>query len=166
MDAKVALTAHLRFVFDQSYPVKAPRVQFLYSKGLDAEQLKEIIDQVNHEMKGMCQERKDNQDDNGILYELTEKIREILTSYNDTVKGRCAVCLEDFCSEGQDENQLFTDRPDLIRVDLCYHRFHLLCVYRDWYMARKDEKDSFGGLIHYDLPEIKKCPICRREVET
>jgi hypothetical protein len=55
-------------------------------------------------MKQMAEEKKDNQDDNGILYELHEKIREILTSYNDTVKGRCAVCLEEFCQDGNDEN--------------------------------------------------------------
>lgn len=116
-------------------------------------------------MMALCQERRDNDDDNGFIYELTEKIREIITSYNDTVKGRCAVCLENFCQNGQDENQCFTERLDLIRVNLCLHRFHLLCVYRDWYMDRKDEKDNFGGVIHYELPEIKRCPICRREVE-
>jgi hypothetical protein len=28
-----------------------------------------------------------------------EKIREILTEYNDTVDGKCAVCLEKFCED-------------------------------------------------------------------
>lgn len=45
-------------------------------------------------MKTMSDEKKENEDDSGILYDLHEKIREILTNYNDTVKGRCAVCLE------------------------------------------------------------------------
>ena len=47
-----------------------------------------------------------------------DKIREILTEYNDTVAGRCAVCLDKFC---EDDNKLseekFTDRVDLVRVD-------------------------------------------------
>lgn len=51
----------------------------------------------------MSDEKKENQDETGILYELNEKIREIMTSYNDTVKGRCAVCLEQFCQQGNDE---------------------------------------------------------------
>jgi len=32
-------------------------------------------------------------------------------------------------------------------------------------MQRKEEKDSFGGTIKFEIPEIKRCPICRREVE-
>jgi hypothetical protein len=116
-------------------------------------------------MKSMCTEKRENEDDTGILFELYEKISEILSEYNDTVKGRCAVCLEEFLKEEEDDNGVvFTERQDLVRVDLCYHRFHLICVYRDWYMKRKDEKDSYGGTIHYEIPEIKKCPICRREV--
>lgn len=116
-------------------------------------------------MKQMADEKKENEDETGILYELNEKIREILTSYNDTVKGRCAVCLEQFCQEGNDENQGFSERFDLVRIGKCYHRFHLICVYRDWFMERRKEKDNFGGVIEYSLPDVKKCPICRREVE-
>lgn len=54
----------------------------------------------------------------GYVYEMHEKIREILTEYNDTLIGRCAVCLEKFC---KDDSKLgeekFTDRADLVRVD-------------------------------------------------
>ena len=42
------------------------------------------------------------EDDSGLLYELFEQMKNIVTSYNDTVKGRCAVCLEHFCT---DENE-------------------------------------------------------------
>lgn len=102
-----------------------------------------------------------------------EKIREIITNYNDTVKGRCAVCLFKFKksenSEEDDENEeeleKFTDRHDLVRIDHCFHRFHLICLHRDWFMPRVTEKDSFGGNVHHEIPEIKKCPICRREVQ-
>lgn len=51
----------------------------------------------------------------------------------------------------------------MVRIDNCFHRFHILCVYRDWFMARATETDEFGGIISYDLPEFKKCPICRSE---
>lgn len=113
----------------------------------------------------MTNERKENEDDNGILFDLHEKMREIVTSYNDSVKGRCAVCLEEFCKEEQEETQSFTDRADLVKIDTCFHRFHLICVYRDWFMNRKSEIDSFGCVIEYSIPEIKRCAICRREVE-
>lgn len=99
------------------------------------------------------------------MYDLNEKIREILTQYNDTVKGRCAVCLEQFLQEGNDEHQGFSERPDLIRIENCFHRFHLICVHRDWFMERKKEKDNFGCIIEYKIPEVKRCPICRREVQ-
>lgn len=45
----------------------------------------------------MVSEKKESEDDTGLLYNLHEKLREILTGYNDTVLGRCAVCLEHFC---------------------------------------------------------------------
>lgn len=32
-------------------------------------------------------------------------------------------------------------------------------------MPRVCEKDDFGGIIEFDIPETKRCPICRREVE-
>ena len=32
-------------------------------------------------------------------------------------------------------------------------------------MQRVCEKDEFGGDIKFEIPEIKRCPICRREVE-
>lgn len=120
----------------------------------------------------VTQKRSDN-DNEGFLFALHEKIREIITNYNDTVKGRCAVCLFKFKksenSEEDDENEeeleKFTDRHDLVRIDHCFHRFHLICLHRDWLMPRVTEKDSFGGNVHHEIPEIKKCPICRREVQ-
>ena len=117
-------------------------------------------------MKEITETKKEMEDDSGLLYELFEQMKNIVTSYNDTVKGRCAVCLEQFCeNEDQKDQQSFAEREDLVRVDTCYHRFHMICVYRDWFMQRKDEKDSYGGVIHFEIPEFKKCPICRREVE-
>ena len=110
-----------------------------------------------------------------MLYELHEIMRDIVTGFNDTTKGRCAVCLENFNGAAEEEQpeedepspdgEGFSSRVDLVRIDKCFHRFHLLCVHRDWFMQRKAEKDQHGDTITYKLPEIKKCPICRREVE-
>lgn len=93
-----------------------------------------------------------------------EKIGETMTDYNDTLIGRCAICLESFLGEGEKvEEQKFTDRSDLVRIDHCFHRFHLLCMTRDWFMKRKVEKDQYGCDVEYKMSEVKKCPICRRE---
>lgn len=32
-------------------------------------------------------------------------------------------------------------------------------------MKRATEKDDYGGVIEYSLPEIKRCPICRKVVQ-
>ena len=95
---------------------------------------------------------------------LYQDLRDCLSQYNDTCRGRCSVCLEPFCeSEADLESQTFTDRLDLVRIDGCFHRFHILCVYRDWFMTRASEKDEFGNVITYKLPEVKKCPVCRKD---
>jgi hypothetical protein len=49
MEAKVGLLAHFRFTFDQFYPYRAPRIQCTNSKGLDSEQVHEIIDKISLE---------------------------------------------------------------------------------------------------------------------
>ena len=109
------------------------------------------------------------------MYNFYESISDLLTKYNDTCRGRCAVCLENFSlkepggdeedEDEMDDDEKFTEREDLVRIDTCYHRFHLICLYRDWFMPRKAEKDQFGGFNEFKLPEIKRCPVCRREVD-
>ncbi len=47
-----------------------------------------------------------------------------------------------------------------IRIEYCFHRFHLLCVYRDWFMTRHVDKDEFGGDVIFEVPEVKRCPVC------
>ena len=92
-----------------------------------------------------------------------DKMREIMTEYNDTVKGTCAVCMDNLCSSHEEEeNSNFTERFDLVRIDECFHRFHLLCVHRYWFMPRVSDKDQFGGVVDYNVPNDKTCPICRK----
>jgi hypothetical protein len=49
-------------------------------------------------MKQYCNEDVD-EDECGVLFNIYEGLREILSEYNDTVKGRCYVCLGDFIDE-------------------------------------------------------------------
>ena len=96
------------------------------------------------------------------MYNLHESLREILSEFNDTLRGRCLICLNGFCDEEEfDEESTFTSRTDLVRIDECFHRFHLLCMYREWFMSRHIDKDEFGGNIVVELPEVKRCPVCR-----
>jgi len=67
-------------------------------------------------MKELAAERQENEDDSGLLFDLHEKMREIVTEYNDTVKGRCAVCLENLGAH-DDDTSGFTDRYDLVRIN-------------------------------------------------
>lgn len=121
---------------------------------------RDIVDRLREH----CNEEKDITDIDGLLYMIYQDLRDYLTKYNDTLRGRCSVCLEPFCeSEADLETQNFTDRVDLVRIDGCFHRFHILCVYRDWFMARATDTDEFGYVTKYDLPEIKQCPVCRSE---
>lgn len=97
-----------------------------------------------------------------VLYNLHEDLKDLVSKYNESVKGRCYICLEQLCA---DQEASFVERPELVRIDECYHRFHLVCLYRDWFMQRKDEKDEHGGVIEFKLSESKKCPICRRVID-
>jgi len=45
-----------------------------------------------------------------MLYDAYEQIRDILTEYNDTLRGRCAICLEDFKDEEHKSVEKFSDR--------------------------------------------------------
>jgi len=142
--------------------MQAPEVEFTSVKGLDDDQIEEIKRRMWKELGELVEQRIENTDDSGIIYDMHERIRDILTEYNDTIRGRCAICLEDFCSK-KDTDMHFSSRIDLVRVDECFHRFHLLCLHRDWFMPRVVEKDEFGCDVVYKMGKYKKCPTCRRK---
>ena len=119
---------------------------------------------IKEELKQLADSHRENTDESGLLYDAHEKIRDILTEYNDTLRGRCAVCLEDFKDEEHKAVEKFSERQDLVRVGECFHKYHLKCLYRDWFMPRKIEKDEFGCEIVYKIATDKKCPTCRRIV--
>lgn len=81
------------------------------------------------------------------LFEVIDTAQELLTEYNDKLKGRCSICLEDFKdSANGDEEASFSACDDLIRLNACYHRFHLQCVYHDWFIPRTKDI-GFKGIF-------------------
>jgi hypothetical protein len=129
----------------------APAFEIMNSRGLDDEQFESITKQISDLLTEHCNEEVD-EDDCGILYNIYEGLRELLSEYNDTVVGKCYVCLSDFIDEEEmktlDPAQMqFTGRPDLVRIDGCFHRFHLVCVHREWFMERHVEINEFGGKV-------------------
>ena len=43
-----------------------------------------------------CNDEKDPSEIDGLFYMLYQELRDCMTQYNDTLRGRCAVCLEPF----------------------------------------------------------------------
>lgn len=172
-DTKVGLEFYCYLTINQFYPFNSPEFAFTI-KGVDDQMKDEIAIKVQDALKAQVQEKRESEDSEGFLYQFYESLSEILTKYNDTCRGRCAVCLERFSlkdppdeeeEEEIDEDEKFTERDDLVRIDVCYHRFHVLCLHRDWFMQRQSEKDKFGNTIEFKVPNVKRCPICRRDVE-
>ena len=58
-----------------------------------------ITNKVLYRVDVLVNEKVADNDDEGFIYNLHEKAREILSEYNDTLKGRCAICLEPFCED-------------------------------------------------------------------
>ena len=163
--AKIAVTMQLRMLFKSTFPKEPPVIEILTSKGIEDDQLEEIQVEFKNGLANHCNEEVEEID--GVLYNIWEDLREIISGYNDTLRGRCSVCLDPFAKNEEElESGKFTDRKDLVRVDECFHRFHLLCVYRYWYMRRHVETDEFGNKIEYKVPDEKLCPVCRRKATT
>ena len=58
-----------------------------------------LSDVIIYRIDVLVSEKLANNDDEGFIYNLHEKAREILSEYNDTLKGRCSICLEKFCED-------------------------------------------------------------------
>ena len=55
---------------------------------------------ARYRMKELVASREECNDSNGIVYDAYVKMREIVTEHNDSLRGRCAICLEAFEREG------------------------------------------------------------------
>ena len=78
----------------------------------------------------MTEEKKTNESTDGYIFDLIDFIKEMLTEYNYTIRGKCSICLEEYVedSESTHEEVKFTDRDDLVKLSECFHRFHLICL--------------------------------------
>jgi len=73
----------------------APAFKIVEAKGLDEEQIDTIRERFENALKDSFNEEVE-EDEPGLVFGMFEAFREILSEYNDTIKGRCLVCLEAF----------------------------------------------------------------------
>lgn len=111
-------------------------------------------------MKEMAEMKKIEGDDEGIMFNIHDRLRELVTEQYERIEGRCEICLEELAVEGS------TDSSHLVSLDGCFHRFHLLCVHRHWFMERQAEEDSYGLKIEYHLPSEHNCALCLHPVDS
>lgn len=113
--SKIAVSVSLRLRFQTTYPKAGLTFELIAAKGLDDDQ----VDTIKTELSAAIKEHVNSEvEEEGVLYNLHDSLREIISRYNDTVRGRCSVCLENFCEdEALLETQTFTDRDDLARID-------------------------------------------------
>ena len=41
----------------------------------------------------------------------------------------------------------FLERKDLVKINVCYHRYHLYCLYHTWFDSLSDDLDNKGNVI-------------------
>ena len=117
-EAKVAVTIYLKLLFSSKvsphsnsiwfiivksivffvvkYPKVPPSFELIHNKGLDDDQLESIRPKISELLKTHFNEEAE---EGGQIFSLHEDMRELLSEYNDTLKGRCSVCLDAFCNE-------------------------------------------------------------------
>ena len=64
-------------------------------KGLDDDQVDMLKRDIVECLQRHCSEEAEEID--GLIYDLYQDLRNCLSQYNDTLRGRCSVCLEPFC---------------------------------------------------------------------
>ena len=99
-NAKVGLDFNCTLLINQFYPFNSPSLSFSI-KGVDDQMKEEIQHKVQAALDEQVREKREAEDPEGFLYNFYECISELLTKFNDTCKGRCAVCLEHFSSKKQ-----------------------------------------------------------------
>lgn len=73
-----------------------PHCELIYTKGLDDDQKEMILRDLIAVIKTFYNAEAE---DEPILYNLYEELLDCVTTYNDSVKGRCYVCLDQLCED-------------------------------------------------------------------
>lgn len=128
------------------YPDIAPEVFLRNPRGLDDDQLRIIMDQIEEKCNSCCGDP--------VIYDLIELVREHLTSSN-LPACPCTICLYGF-----------SDGDHFIKTS-CYHYYHAYCLAEH---ATKTEK--FFNEEQEKLPLFQRsktfevlCPICREPIK-
>lgn len=72
--------------------------EMINTKGLDDEEILHLKQDLKEAISTHTTNDTTTEGD-AILYELHENLREVISKYNDSVRGRCWVCLEDLCED-------------------------------------------------------------------
>ena len=144
----------MKLIFPDGYPQLPLKISTSHPRGIDDHESDEISKLFREKSAEFASERKEDEREDGFMFEFVDFAKEILTEYNDTLKGRCPICLEDFKGESGDVEDSFTDSGGLIAITDCLHRFHLICLYHDWFIPRSSEIGKFGDKIRPKMKEI------------
>ena len=120
--------------------------------GIDDEEEQDLLKAIQDKAQEFSQEKLDDEDYSGYLFELIDSFKDELTQYNDTLKGWCPICLENFMREQDNEDDSFTNRNDLYWLDNCLHRYHLICLYHDFFILWSPDVDKYGNEEWKALP--------------
>ena len=70
-----------------------PLFEIVSYKGLDDDQ----VDSLKLEIENTLKEYYNSEADECVLYNLHESLKDVISTYNDSVKGRCYICLDQLC---------------------------------------------------------------------
>lgn len=83
------MSVQLRLLFEHDGKVP-PRFEFIQRKGLDDDQL----DCLRSEVESLLAQYYGPEAEEAVLYTLFEDLKDLVSTYNESVKGRCYICLE------------------------------------------------------------------------
>ncbi|XP_034241465.1 E3 ubiquitin-protein ligase RNF25 isoform X2 [Thrips palmi] len=128
------------------YPDNAPEVFLRNPRGLDDDQLRIIMEQIEEKCNNCCGDP--------VIYDLIELVREHLTSSN-LPACPCTICLYGF-SEG-----------DHFIKTSCYHYYHAHCLAQHASKTEKFFNEEQEKLPHFQRSKTFEvlCPICREPIK-
>ena len=148
----IGVTVTLKF--STNYPFVCPDFHIDKLWGLAEEEISLLGKQILSALANLTNERKSSNCKEGILFQFIDHIKDIISEYNDHVKGSCSICLDDF-----------SDIHGICTIKGCFHKFHSACLQKFWYMERTPTIDEYGVLFLEPAPLKKVCPICRYEAD-
>lgn len=88
---KIGVMATLRLVYQNDSKSQAPHFEIIFTKGLDDDQKEMMQKEIENVL---AKHYFEGQEDDIILYNLYEDLIELVTTFNNSVKGRCYICFD------------------------------------------------------------------------